>query len=74
MENLSSTQFLLFALVLTVISMIIFYVIIKAAVKEGTKETHQTLRTIAFLKMEEMRRAGYSNEELQTLIDNSKEV
>jgi hypothetical protein len=68
MENLSSGQTLLFLTVLLVITLLILYVIIKAAVKDGMKETHQLLRNIGNLKIQELKKDGFTDQEIHNII------
>lgn len=47
-----------------ILSLVIFYFIIRGAVASGTKEVRNQLRLQNKLKVREMRKLGYSDEEI----------
>jgi hypothetical protein len=53
-----------FMLFIGILSLIIFYYIIRGAVSSGTKELKDQLRLQNKLKVREMKREGYTNEEI----------
>lgn len=62
------TTTLIFVLIGYVVGLFILYAVIKAAVKDAMKDTHQLLRNIGNLKIQELKKDGFTDQEIHNII------
>ena len=55
-----------------VISLVILYFIIKGAARAGNSEVERLLRIIINMKSEEMKKQGFTNDEISSIINRVK--
>jgi hypothetical protein len=72
MENLSLGALLLFSIVMLAITLTILYLIIKAAIKDGTKDIYLLLRRIGNIKLEELKKQGFTSEEIKEIFQRAE--
>ena len=62
----------IFFVIAAIINLIIFYFIIKAGVRSGSSEVERALHIMINMKAEEMKKQGFTDEDIATIIKRVK--